>query len=812
MARVQGSVWHVGEARKGDYPMTECRRPLGASLAIVGLLALMCCAGSASAADSGVLFITSNPPGVTVTLDGQPVGDTPCTIERATPGEHTVAIVSPLYEEASKKVTVAAGKAVTAAFALVTARSDFTLKTDLVGLKVYVDERLQGVVETGKDIVVPALLAGPHSLRLAGPFFRAERTFGIQKGASTELSLPGKTLVGGITVSTTIPADALRVNGVKMAEGPGPYTVASLAPGQYDIEVATTPYPYREQIEVHAGETARIDLDATRDTGTLLISAVLDGPNEIRIDGMKVEVPALQRSTVPPLVVEGIVKGAHLVEVFGQPKTGELTPQEEPTMMGRKPVWVAAGGSAAVDFGAASVRVDAGDGCPPGMVMVPGGLTEGEFWFKQDDVPEHPAVSPPGKSARALPLQGEPFSISPAGVELTLNSVNTNPASWSGRRDLSSAPLSDHTAYFVATAPKAFCIDTFEYPNRRGSAPVQMSYFDAVSACQEAGKRICTSVEWVRACSGPQKYLYPYGDDYQPARCNTLDNPRSRGLAPAGSYAGCVNGYGLYDMSGNAAEWSIADFVHTLRGATSEDEQKLSTPSLLYDPALKVETHSETDESPKLDYRGGSWMSSGWDASCRAMPPVAGNYIGSDDRPSYTEQLIAAWPTLDPEKQLPQAQAALQLFMKQWDEAKWKEASEAALTKGMLRGKASYVASLDNVAYGILRSLGLGTNGSGGSPVGSSNTSVVDRSSGPQTRYLGSARLRGFRCCSYVRGAETYKLSASASGTKPQEPGQTGQTGQQGSGGMGPGAMGPAGPGSMGPGAGAMGPAGPPRR
>jgi hypothetical protein len=804
-------MWLVGEVRKGDYPMTECGRPRGASLALLALLALVCCAGSVSAADSGVLFITSNPPGVAVTVDGKPVGDTPCTIERAAPGEHTVAVVSPLYEDASKKVTVADGKAATAAFALVAARSDFTLKTDLVGLKVFVDERPLGVVEAGKDVVAPALLAGPHSLRLAGPFFHAERTFGIQKGSKTELSLPGKTLVGAITVSTTIPATALRVNGVKMADGAGPYTVASLAPGQYDVEVATTPYPYKEQIEVRAGETARIDLDATRDTGTLVISAVLDGPNQIRIDGAKVEVPALQRASVPPLVVEGIVKGAHLVEVFGQPKTGELTPQEEPTMMGRKPVWVPAGASAAVDFDSSAVRVDAGDACPPGMVMIPEGLTEGEFWFKQDDVPEHPAVSPPVKSVRALPMQGEPFSISPAGVDLTLNSVTTNPAAWSGRRDLSSAPLSDHTAYFVATAPKPFCIDTFEYPNRRGSAPVQMSYFDAVSACQEAGKRICTSVEWVRACSGPQKYLYPYGDDYQPARCNTLDNPRSRGLAPAGMYAQCVNGYGLYDMSGNAAEWTIADFVHVLRGATSEDEQKLSTPSLLYDPALKVETHNETEESPKLDYRGGSWMSSGWDASCRAMAPVAGNYIGTDDRPSYTEQLIAAWPTLDPEKQLPIAQASLQAFMKQWDEAKWKESSEAALTRGMLRGKASYVAALDNVAYTILRALGLGTNGSGGSPVGSSNTTVVDRSSGPQTRYLGSARLRGFRCCSYVRGPETYKLSASASGTKPQAPGQTGQSGQQGSGPAGAGAMGPMGPGAA-SGPSGPGPMAPPRR
>ncbi len=795
--------------------MTECRRPRRAGLGLLALAALIYCAGNARAADSGVLFITSSPPGVAVSVDGRLVGETPVSLQRVAPGEHTVTVSSPLYEDSSRKVTVTAGQAATASFALVPARSDFTLQTDLVGAKVAVDGRAHGVVEEGKPITVTGLLAGPHTLTLTGRFFRAERTFGIQKGVKTELSMPAASAAGSLSVSSTIPATGLRINGVVVAEGPGPYKVSTMAPGSYDVEVATTPYPYHEKVEIRAGDATRVDLDATRDTGKLILTSVLVGENEIRIDGILVEVPALKRSSVPPLVVEGIVKGQHNIEILGVRKTGELDSSEEPLMMGRGDVWVPGGGTASVDFSSDRVSTGAGDRCAGGMVMIPGGITEGEFWFKNFDTSTGPTAgaqaSQPGDAYRALPLQGKPFEIAPAGVELTLKSVSTSPASFSGRRDLSSDPLSDHTSYFQANAREPFCIDIYEYPNRRGSKPVQMSYFDAAAACEEAGKRLCTSVEWVRACSGPQKYMYPYGDEYQPARCNTLDNPRSRGLAAAGSYAGCVNGYGLYDMSGNAAEWTVADFSYVVRGATGRDESELGTPSLIYDPALKVIGHHEGDESPKLDYRGGSWMSSDWDASCRAMPGVAGNYIGTDDRPSFTEQLIAAWPDLDPETELPAAQGALQAFMKQWNEGTWRSTAEAGLTKGMLRGRAGYVRALEMTAFSILEGLGRGTTGGGGAILGTGTSTTVDRASGLQTRYLGSARLRGFRCCSYVRGPQIYSLSASASGLSPSSDGagQTAAAGQAGGSAAGgssstptavpgmssSGSMGPAGPG-----------------
>jgi hypothetical protein len=84
-----------------------------------------------------------------------------------------------------------------------------------------------------------------------------------------------------------------------------------------------------------------------------------------------------------------------------------------------------------------------------------------------------------------------------------------------------------------------------------------MSRDTAAAACEAAGKRLCTHQEWIRACRGPDDTDYPYGDDYEPATCNGIDT-YGRGnqrMMPTGSFAGCTNEYGVFDISGNV--WEI---------------------------------------------------------------------------------------------------------------------------------------------------------------------------------------------------------------------------------------------------------------
>ena len=86
---------------------------------------------------------------------------------------------------------------------------------------------------------------------------------------------------------------------------------------------------------------------------------------------------------------------------------------------------------------------------------------------------------------------------------------------------------------------------------------VGMTREQAAAACDRAGKRLCTHTEWIRACRGPRDTDYPYGNSYEPETCNGIDTfgRGSQRLLPTGSFPGCVNGYGVYDMSGNV--WEI---------------------------------------------------------------------------------------------------------------------------------------------------------------------------------------------------------------------------------------------------------------
>ena len=104
----------------------------------------------------------------------------------------------------------------------------------------------------------------------------------------------------------------------------------------------------------------------------------------------------------------------------------------------------------------------------------------------------------------------------------------------------------------------AFCVDVFEYPNKRGTAPTaSVGFADAKRMCEAQGKRLCTEAEWEKSCKGPGGAKWPYGNGFDANACNTEDDiGDSRSLAPSGRFAKCRSGFGVADMAGNVAEWT----------------------------------------------------------------------------------------------------------------------------------------------------------------------------------------------------------------------------------------------------------------
>ena len=138
---------------------------------------------------------------------------------------------------------------------------------------------------------------------------------------------------------------------------------------------------------------------------------------------------------------------------------------------------------------------------------------------------------------------------------------------------------------------KRFCIDEYEYPNKKGERPrVMFNFPQAQHLCAAEGKRACTETEWTTACEGPEYKPYPYGYVRDPTVCNgdqqgvepkvvdhdkkgipifafaskdeAVAKPELERLwqgVPSGSQPKCVSDYGVWDMPGNADELAASE-------------------------------------------------------------------------------------------------------------------------------------------------------------------------------------------------------------------------------------------------------------
>jgi formylglycine-generating enzyme len=113
-----------------------------------------------------------------------------------------------------------------------------------------------------------------------------------------------------------------------------------------------------------------------------------------------------------------------------------------------------------------------------------------------------------------------------------------------------------------------FYIDLFPYPNEEGAIPLtNVSNDEAVKLCSERTKRLCSELEWERACKGPENRIYEYGDAYRPEPCGTGAAPL---LRPTGLKVGCRSDFGARDLHGGVWEWTRSPFGRgTARGLFS---------------------------------------------------------------------------------------------------------------------------------------------------------------------------------------------------------------------------------------------------
>jgi formylglycine-generating enzyme required for sulfatase activity len=201
-------------------------------------------------------------------------------------------------------------------------------------------------------------------------------------------------------------------------------------------------------------------------------------------------------------------------------------------------------------------------------------------------------ISEPGRSPTATP----PPVADPMAQPVT--QPVTQPAELDNTESTESAtePVSEPVAPCPSDMAEVgrFCIDRYEAPNVAGEKPLLMqSAHDGDAWCNERGKRLCREREWVRACGGPNGWNYPYGIAYRRGTCNddkTYRVPRWAPLRawpseaaiaeaarldqsePSGSRADCVSAEGVFDLTGNVAEWVVrtednpTNHAHVVKG------------------------------------------------------------------------------------------------------------------------------------------------------------------------------------------------------------------------------------------------------
>jgi hypothetical protein len=183
-------------------------------------------------------------------------------------------------------------------------------------------------------------------------------------------------------------------------------------------------------------------------------------------------------------------------------------------------------------------------GCQIGIVLLACGCSQGE--------PSQPAgsvsIAPTGtvleaadnesRDAGAPPSKGK--VAAEARVEIPGGKLSAGSTPGDPGRDAVLEPA------MLEVELGAFTIDRYLYPNEPGKPPLTgVSRAKADALCHERGARLCTELEWERACKGDAGNVFATGAEWDPA-C-------------AKDPASCASSFGVAGMGAALREWTASD-------------------------------------------------------------------------------------------------------------------------------------------------------------------------------------------------------------------------------------------------------------
>jgi PEGA domain len=261
---------------------------------------------------TGVLAITTNPTGAQATVDGQPRGETPLTVELHA-GAHKIELRGAGGTKIVP-VTIAAGSHVAQHIEMprtASAAGQLQIRTEPSGARVTVDGVARGI----SPVMVPELSAGEHAVLLESDLGSTKQTVTIESGATASLVLPlvapaaPQSGSGWIAVSAPVEMQLFesdRLLGTSRSDR------IVLPSGRHEIDIVSDELGYRvtRTVKVVPGKVAALSVEMPK--GTLALNAAPWA--EVWIDGEKVG--------DTPIGNLSLAIGAHDV-VFRNPDLGE---------------------------------------------------------------------------------------------------------------------------------------------------------------------------------------------------------------------------------------------------------------------------------------------------------------------------------------------------------------------------------------------------------------------------------------------------------------------------------------------------------
>ncbi len=166
---------------------------------------------------------------------------------------------------------------------------------------------------------------------------------------------------------------------------------------------------------------------------------------------------------------------------------------------------------------------------PEDMVLIPGGdIVIGREDGEENERPSHKVAVAP------FYLEMTEVTVLQYADFLAANLDHLSPPSWKGR-----IPI----------------------PGTENLPVTDVNWRDASDYAAWKQRRLPTEEEWEFAARGPEGRIYPWGNDWQPGHANAADDDKDkRRLQPVGSFGIGKSRFGVFDLAGNAWEWTDSDY------------------------------------------------------------------------------------------------------------------------------------------------------------------------------------------------------------------------------------------------------------